>query len=131
MPRICGDRTLDDRVEGVIPQKYRTDGLHIAHAAVNGLDMIISMNFQHIVKRKTIKMPQNIQSIKKSRITRPFIDAVGSQSGHPASICLLHNPESMMILGSVPILFGFALLFDKTFHSALHLTGGVLYQVVD
>ena len=42
--------------ERVIPQKYRTDGLHIAIAAVNGLDMIISMNFQHIVKHKTEKM---------------------------------------------------------------------------
>ena len=39
--------------EGVIPLKYKTDGLHIAVAAVNGLDMIASMNFQHIVKRKT------------------------------------------------------------------------------
>jgi predicted nucleic acid-binding protein len=39
--------------EKVIPQKYRTDALHIAIAAVNNLDMIISMNFQHIVKRKT------------------------------------------------------------------------------
>ena len=39
--------------EAVIPQKYRTDGLHIALAAVNDLDMVISMNFQHIVKRKT------------------------------------------------------------------------------
>ena len=39
--------------EGMIPYKYRTDGLHIAIAAVNDLDMIISMNFQHIVKRKT------------------------------------------------------------------------------
>jgi hypothetical protein len=42
--------------EGVIPQKYRTDGLHIAIATINGLDMIISMNFQHIVKYKTEKM---------------------------------------------------------------------------
>jgi hypothetical protein len=42
--------------EGVIPLKYRTDGLHIAIATVNGLDMIISMNFQHIVKLKTVKM---------------------------------------------------------------------------
>jgi len=33
--------------------KYRTDGVHIAVAAVNDMDMIISMNFQHIVKRKT------------------------------------------------------------------------------
>ena len=39
--------------ENIIPQKYRTDGLHIAIATVNDLDMIISMNFQHIVKRKT------------------------------------------------------------------------------
>jgi len=39
--------------EGVIPMKYRIDGLHIAIAIVSGLDMIISMNFQHIVKHKT------------------------------------------------------------------------------
>ena len=38
---------------GIIPQKYRSDALHIAIASVNNLDMIISMNFQHIVKRKT------------------------------------------------------------------------------
>jgi len=34
-------------------RKEPTDGLHIAIAAVNNLDMLISMNFQHIVKRKT------------------------------------------------------------------------------
>ena len=39
--------------KGVIPLKYRTDGIHIAIAAVNDLDMVVSMNFQHIVKRKT------------------------------------------------------------------------------
>lgn len=39
--------------EGVIPQRFRTDGLHIAIATINELDMIVSMNFQHIVKRKT------------------------------------------------------------------------------
>ena len=39
--------------EKIIPQKYRTDGVHIAVATVNDLDMIVSMNFQHIVKRKT------------------------------------------------------------------------------
>jgi hypothetical protein len=50
--------------EGIIPQKYRTDGLHIAIATVNDLDMIISMNFQHIVKRKTIKMTGNINTLK-------------------------------------------------------------------
>ena len=39
--------------ENVIPLKYRTDGLHIAVAAVNNMDMIVSMNLQHIVKPKT------------------------------------------------------------------------------
>jgi len=47
----------------VIPANYRTDGLHIAIAAVNDLDMIVSMNFQHIVKRKTIKMTAAINII--------------------------------------------------------------------
>ena len=39
--------------EKIMPQKYRTDGVHIAVAAINNLDMIVSMNFQHIIKRKT------------------------------------------------------------------------------
>jgi len=39
--------------QGIIPVTYRMDGVHIAVAAVNNLDMIVSMNFQHIVKRKT------------------------------------------------------------------------------
>jgi hypothetical protein len=42
--------------EGVIPLKYREDAIHIAIATVAGLDIILSWNFQHIVKRKTILM---------------------------------------------------------------------------
>jgi len=49
--------------EGVIPEKYKTDGLHIAISTVYELDMIISMNFQHIVKRKTIKMTSAINTL--------------------------------------------------------------------
>ena len=49
--------------ESIIPQKYRTDGLHIAIATVNDLDMIISMNFQHIVKRKTRIGTANINAL--------------------------------------------------------------------
>ena len=57
-------RIADIYVEkGVIPQKYRTDGLHIAIATVNELDMIISMNFQHIVKRKTVLMTAHINTM--------------------------------------------------------------------
>ena len=54
------DRLADAYIsEGIIPEKFRTDGLHIAIATVNDLDMIVSMNFQHIVKRKTILATAN------------------------------------------------------------------------
>jgi len=39
--------------EGTIKAKYETDALHIATASVAGLDFIVSLNFKHIVKRKT------------------------------------------------------------------------------
>ena len=39
---------------GIIPAKYATDALHIAAATVAGLDYIVSLNFRHIVKHKTI-----------------------------------------------------------------------------
>ena len=53
--------------EKVVPARYRTDGLHIALASVNDLDMIISMNFQHIVKRKTVKMTAAINAVNGYR----------------------------------------------------------------
>ncbi|MDR2089410.1 MAG: hypothetical protein LBP73_08655 [Clostridiales Family XIII bacterium] len=46
--------------EGVIPGKYATDALHIASTTVNDLDFIVSCNFKHIVKRKTIMMTESI-----------------------------------------------------------------------
>lgn len=39
--------------EGVIPVKYMDDALHIALASVNDVDIIVSWNFEHIVKHKT------------------------------------------------------------------------------
>ena len=51
----------------IIPLKYRTDGLHIAISAINDLDMIISMNFQHIVKRKTKIATANINILNGYR----------------------------------------------------------------
>jgi hypothetical protein len=42
--------------ETVIPLRFRTDGLHIAIASVNDLDIVVSANFQHIVKPKTIRL---------------------------------------------------------------------------
>jgi predicted nucleic acid-binding protein len=62
------ERLADIYVEqNILPLKYRTDGVHIAVAAVNDLDMIISMNFQHIVKRKTKIGTGNINALNGYR----------------------------------------------------------------
>lgn len=51
------DRFADIYVEeGVIQKKYREDGVHIATASIANMDIILSWNFKHIVKRKTIIM---------------------------------------------------------------------------
>ena len=39
--------------EKVIPKDHRTDALHIAISAVNDIDMILSLNFKHIVSKRT------------------------------------------------------------------------------
>ena len=39
--------------EGIIKAKYGTDAIHIASATIKALDFIVSLNFKHIVKRKT------------------------------------------------------------------------------
>lgn len=40
---------------GIIPKRYEDDAMHIAIASVNDLDVIVSWNFNHIVKVKTKK----------------------------------------------------------------------------
>lgn len=39
---------------GIIPARFGADALHIACATVAELDIIVSLNFRHIVKHKTI-----------------------------------------------------------------------------
>jgi hypothetical protein len=41
--------------EGVVPKTEPTDAAHIAITAVNGLDFIVSLNFEHIVRPWTIE----------------------------------------------------------------------------
>jgi len=53
--------------EGAIPATHKTDALHIAVATVNDLEMIISMNFEHIVKRKTKFVTGNINVLNGYR----------------------------------------------------------------
>ena len=45
---------------GAIPETFPDDALHIAITAVHGLDFIVSLNFQHIVKDKTIQITSQI-----------------------------------------------------------------------
>ncbi len=40
-------------IRGVIPAKHIEDAIHIAIATVNSLDILVSWNFEHIVKLKT------------------------------------------------------------------------------
>jgi len=56
--------------EGVIQRKYMTDSRHIALATIYEMDMIVSMNFDHIVKRKTIIMTSHINVQKGYRAVK-------------------------------------------------------------
>ncbi len=48
------DRVADKYIEeGIIPAVYRDDALHIALTTLNGLDILVSWNFRHLVKHKT------------------------------------------------------------------------------
>jgi len=38
--------------EGIIPERFGSDAIHIAIATVNEIDVVISWNFEHIVKLK-------------------------------------------------------------------------------
>ena len=46
--------------EGIVPKKFITDAVHIAVATVNEMDAIVSWNFQHIVKMKTIILTESV-----------------------------------------------------------------------
>ena len=48
--------------ERAVKASYPTDALHIAITTVYGLDCIISMNFQHIVRRTTIEKVDKINT---------------------------------------------------------------------
>jgi len=61
--------------EGALSQGSLIDASHIAAAAVNDLDMIVSLNFRHIVKEKTIQLTNAInilQGYRKVKIKSPM-----------------------------------------------------------
>ena len=67
--RVLADKYIQ---EGIIPKKYSTDALHIAIAVVNGMDVLVSWNMEHIVKLKTMKGVNEIN--KKSHYPYIFIN---------------------------------------------------------
>ncbi len=61
-------------MEGTIPRKYAADALHIAAATVHDIDLIVSYNFKHIVKLKTVTMTEIVnlrEGYKKIGIFSP------------------------------------------------------------
>ena len=49
--------------EGIFPIKYVDDALHVACASINGCNAVISWNFKHMVKLKTILSVNGINKI--------------------------------------------------------------------
>ncbi len=50
--------------EGFIPEKYESDAMHIAFTTVYSLDILVSWNFKHLVKRKT-RIEVNLINLKE------------------------------------------------------------------
>jgi hypothetical protein len=50
--------------DGAVSAKHFADAVHIAMATVSDLDFIVSFNFQHIVKRKTMNMTESMKAIE-------------------------------------------------------------------
>ena len=58
--KALADRYIE---ENVIPAKESNDAVHIAVASVNNLDAIVSWNFEHMVKFKTRREVQGINTL--------------------------------------------------------------------
>ncbi|NVM34762.1 MAG: PIN domain nuclease [Candidatus Lokiarchaeota archaeon] len=50
--------------EGLIPEKYESDAILLALTTVHSLDILISWNFKHLVKRKT-RIGVNLINLKE------------------------------------------------------------------
>ena len=74
-----------------IAEKIRTDGLHIAIATVNDLEMIISMNFQHIVKRKTKIGTANTNALNRYRSAEIYSPMEVVENEEVVEVEILHQ----------------------------------------
>jgi predicted nucleic acid-binding protein len=48
----------------IFPEKYRDDALHVAIASTNGIGILLSWNFTHLVKIKTRRMVSLVNTQK-------------------------------------------------------------------
>jgi predicted nucleic acid-binding protein len=61
--------------EGIIPKTHIVDSRHIAIATVNDLEMILSLNFTHIVRKTTIELTELVnvrEGYRKVQIYAPM-----------------------------------------------------------
>lgn len=50
--------------QGIFPEKYLDDALHVAIASVHGVDFLLSWSFNHLVKVKTRKLVSLVNAVK-------------------------------------------------------------------
>jgi predicted nucleic acid-binding protein len=62
--------------EGIIPERYRDDALHLAHATLARCDAVISWNFRHMVRFDTIRGVKGVNTL----LGYPQIEIVTPQS---------------------------------------------------
>ena len=48
--------------QGILSRRSTTDARHIDIATINDMDMILSLNFEHIVRKKTVLMTGNLNT---------------------------------------------------------------------
>ncbi len=60
----------------MIPVKYIFDAYHIASASIGGYEALVSWNFEHIIRAKTEKMLEDINSELAIHIPRLRIPEV-------------------------------------------------------
>ncbi len=58
--------------ENVIPPKYYDDAIHLAIATLGNIDILVSWNLKHIVKRKTIRLTNIINTREGYRTLEIF-----------------------------------------------------------
>jgi len=64
------ERLADQYVrQGAVPAAYLNDALHIAVSVVNSIDYLLSWNFRHIVRKKTMDIARMVNTLSGLRST--------------------------------------------------------------